>query len=89
MKNSLLQTRDFVGKAGSSEYNRILTGVDGQKRVMVTAGRGVALLDSVEPIPETICDRRSISTFSGLLKRFWRKVGGGVTDPRSGEVSAS
>src|SRR4030095_7679606 len=44
---------DFIGKAGVERvYNRILTGVDGEGRVMAhDAGGEVAVLDSAEPIP--------------------------------------
>jgi penicillin-binding protein 2 len=44
---------DLVGKAGVERvYNEILTGIDGQKKVMVDSrGREVAVLDTVEPVP--------------------------------------
>jgi penicillin-binding protein 2 len=81
---------DFVGKAGVERvYNRILTGVDGQKRVMVDSrGREVAVLDTVEPVPGN--DLRltiDLDIQRAAENGFGEKGGAAVSlDPRSGEI---
>jgi len=81
---------DFVGKAGVERvYNRILTGIDGQRRVMVDSrGREVAVLDSVEPVPGN--DLRltiDLDIQRAAENGFGEKGGAAVSlDPRSGEI---
>jgi penicillin-binding protein 2 len=81
---------DFIGKAGVERvYNRILTGIDGQRRVMVDSrGREVAVLDSVEPVPGN--DLRltiDLDIQRAAENGFGEKVGAAVSlDPRSGEI---
>ena len=81
---------DFVGKAGVERvYNRILTGVDGERRVMVDSrGREVALLDTVEPVPGN--DLRltiDLDIQRAAENGFGEKGGAAVSlDPRSGEI---
>src|SRR5262245_36150943 len=81
---------DFIGKAGVERvYNRILTGVDGERRVMVDSrGREVAVLDSVEPIPGN--DLRltiDLDIQRAAENGFGEKGGAAISlDPRSGEI---
>ncbi|MBM3803133.1 MAG: penicillin-binding protein 2 [Acidimicrobiia bacterium] len=81
---------DFIGKAGVERvYNRILTGVDGQKRVIVDSrGREVALLDTIEPVPGG--DLRltiDLDIQRAAENGFGEKGGAAVSlDPRSGEL---
>ena len=81
---------DFIGKAGVERvYNRILTGVDGERRVMVDSrGREVAVLDSVEPVPGN--DLRltiDLDIQRAAENGFGEKGGAAVSlDPRSGEI---
>lgn len=81
---------DFIGKAGVERvYNRILTGVDGQRRVMVDSrGREVAVLDTVEPVPGS--DLRltiDLDIQRAAENGFGEKGGAAVSlDPRSGEI---
>ncbi len=83
---------DLIGKAGVERvYNQILTGTDGQKRVVVDSrGREVAVLDTVEPIPGN--DLRlaiDLDIQRAAEAGFEEKGGGAVAlDPRTGEVLA-
>jgi penicillin-binding protein 2 len=81
---------DLVGKAGVERvYNRILTGIDGQKRVMVDSrGREVAVLDTIEPIPGN--DLRltiDLDIQRAAENGFGDKSGAAIAlDPRTGEI---
>jgi penicillin-binding protein 2 len=48
---------DIIGKAGVKRvYNQILTGIDGQKKVVVDSrGKEVTVLDAVEPVVGMTC----------------------------------
>jgi penicillin-binding protein 2 len=87
---SYCKAGDFVGKAGVERvYNRILTGVDGERRVMVDSrGREVALLDTKEPVPGN--DLRltiDLDIQRAAENGFGEKGGAAVSlDPRSGEI---
>ena len=80
---------DFIGKAGVEQvYNRILTGVDGERRVTVDSrGREVAVLDSVEPVPgndlRLTIDLDIQRAAETDLREGWCS---GFLDPRSGEI---
>lgn len=81
---------DIVGKAGVERvYNQILTGIDGQKRVIVDSrGREVKVLDSIEPIPGN--DLRltvDLDMQRAAENAFQEKAGSAVAlDPRNGEI---
>ncbi len=81
---------DIVGKAGVERvYNQILTGIDGQKKVMVDSrGREVKVLDTVEPVPGN--DLRltvDLDIQRAAEKGFEEKAGAAIAiDPRTGEV---
>lgn len=81
---------DLIGKAGVERvYNQILTGIDGQKKVIVDSrGREVAVLDTVEPIPGN--DLRltiDLDIQRAAENGFADRAGAAVAlDPRTGEV---
>jgi penicillin-binding protein 2 len=81
---------DIVGKAGVERvYNQILTGIDGQKRVIVDSrGREVKVLDTIEPIPGN--DLRltvDLDMQRAAENAFQEKAGSAVAlDPRNGEI---
>ena len=83
---------DIIGKAGVERaYNRILTGIDGQRRVMVDSrGKEVATLDTVEPIAGN--DLRltiDLDIQRAAEKAFGDSAGAAIAlDPRNGEVLA-
>lgn len=81
---------DLIGKAGVERvYNRILTGIDGQKRVMVDSrGREVAVLDTIEPVPGNDLHLTiDLDIQRAAEKGFAGKGGAAVAlDPRSGEI---
>lgn len=83
---------DLIGKAGVERtYNRILTGVDGQKRVMVDSrGKEVATLDTVEPIAGNDLHLTiDLDIQRAAEKAFGDSSGAAIAlDPRSGEVLA-
>lgn len=80
----------IVGKSGVERiYNRILMGVDGQKRVVVDSrGKEVAVLESVEPLAGN--DLRltlDLDLQRAAEKALGTQTGAAVAlDPRSGEV---
>ena len=83
---------DIVGKAGIERvYNQILTGIDGQKKVVVDSrGKDVALLESIEPVAGN--DLRltiDLDIQRAAEKAFQERAGAAIAlDPRSGEVLA-
>jgi penicillin-binding protein 2 len=83
---------DIVGKAGVERvYNQILTGIDGQKKVVVDSrGKEVAVLDSVEPIVGN--DLRltiDLDIQRAAEKAFGERAGAAIAmDPRTGEILA-
>lgn len=83
---------DIIGKAGIERtYNKILTGIDGQRRVMVDSrGKEVATLDTVEPIAGN--DLRltiDLDIQRAAEKAFGDSAGAAIAlDPRTGEVLA-
>lgn len=83
---------DIVGKAGVERvYNQILTGIDGQKKVVVDSrGKEVAVLDSVEPVVGN--DLRltiDLDIQRAAERAFGDKAGAAIAlDPRTGEILA-
>ncbi|HVN81304.1 MAG TPA: penicillin-binding protein 2 [Terriglobia bacterium] len=83
---------DLIGKAGVERtYNRILTGVDGEKKVVVDSrGREVATLESVDPVPGN--DLRltiDLDIQRAAENAFGDSSGAAIAlDPRTGEVLA-
>ncbi len=81
---------DIVGQKGVERiYNRILTGVDGQKTVRIDSrGREVELLEMTEPRPgDDLRLTIDIDIQRAAEKAFGDKAGAAVAiDPRSGEV---
>jgi penicillin-binding protein 2 len=81
---------DLIGKAGVERvYNQILTGIDGQRKVMVDSrGREVAVLDTVDPEPGH--DLRltvDLDVQRAAENGFGERAGAAVAlDPRTGEV---
>jgi penicillin-binding protein 2 len=81
---------DLVGKAGVERvYNQILTGIDGQKKVIVDSrGREVAVLDTVEPLPgHDLRLTLDLDVQRAAESGFGEKAGAAVAlDPRTGEI---
>ncbi len=83
---------DLVGKAGVERtYNQILTGIDGQKKVVVDSrGKEVATLETVEPVAGN--DLRltiDLDLQHAAESAFGESSGAAIAlDPRSGEVLA-
>jgi penicillin-binding protein 2 len=81
---------DLIGKGGVERiYNQILTGKDGQKKVVVDSrGREVAILETVEPVPGG--DLRltiDLDIQRAAEEGFRDKAGASVAlDPRTGEI---
>lgn len=91
-KMKMLNPGDKIGKSGiERQYNAILQGVDGARRVAVNSrGVEVAVLDEISPIPGT--DLRLTIDYDlqeVAETAFQAKVGAVVAlDPRTGEVLA-
>ncbi|HEV2341352.1 MAG TPA: penicillin-binding protein 2 [Candidatus Acidoferrales bacterium] len=83
---------DIVGKAGlEREYNDILTGTDGMRRVIVNSvGKSVRTLDDTEPIPGKPIQLTIDYNLQAVAEQEMAgKVGALIAyDPRSGEVLA-
>ncbi len=83
---------DMVGKSGlERQYNEILRGTDGQRRVQVNSvGRETGRLDQVEPIPgKNIQLTIDIDIQAAAEEALGTRKGAIVAlDPRSGEVLA-
>jgi penicillin-binding protein 2 len=83
---------DIVGKAGlEKQYNDILTGTDGMRRVIVNSiGKPVRTLDDMEPIPgKPIRLTIDMDLQSVAEDELAGKVGAIVAmDPRNGEILA-
>jgi penicillin-binding protein 2 len=83
---------DIVGKAGVERvYNQILTGIDGQKKVVVDSrGDEVTVLETVEPVAGN--DLRltiDLEMQRAAEKAFGEKAGAAIAlDPRTGEILA-
>ncbi len=81
---------DLIGKAGVERvYNRILAGMDGQKRVVVDSrGREVAVLDAIEPIPGNDLHLTIDLDIQRAAEKGFKERGGAAValDPRSGEI---
>lgn len=83
---------DIVGKAGVERvYNQILTGIDGQKKVVVDSrGKEVTVLDAVEPVVGN--DLRltiDLDIQQAAEKAFGERAGAAIAlDPRTGEILA-
>ncbi len=81
---------DIVGKAGVERvYNRILMGIDGQKKVVVDSrGKEVTVLETIEPVPGN--DLRltiDLDVQRTAESAFKEKAGAAVAlDPRTGEI---
>ena len=83
---------DIVGKAGlEREYNDILTGTDGMRRVIVNSvGKPVRTLDDTEPIPGKPIQLTIDYDLQAVAEQEMAgKVGALIAyDPRNGEVLA-
>ena len=83
---------DIVGKAGlEREYNDILTGTDGMRRVIVNSvGKPVRTLDDTEPIPGKPIQLTIDYNLQAVAEEEMAgKVGALVAlDPRTGEILA-
>lgn len=83
---------DIVGKAGlEREYNDILTGTDGMRRVIVNSvGKSVRTLDDTEPIPGKPIQLTIDYNLQAVAEQeLAGKVGALIAyDPRNGEVLA-
>ena len=83
---------DIVGKAGVERvYNQILTGMDGQKKVVVDSrGKEVTLLDSIEPVSGNDLHLTiDLDIQRAAEKAFGERSGAAIAlDPRSGEILA-
>jgi penicillin-binding protein 2 len=83
---------DIIGKAGVERvYNQILTGIDGQKKVVVDSrGKEVTVLDAVEPVVGN--DLRltiDLDIQQAAEKAFGERAGAAIAlDPRTGEILA-
>jgi len=81
---------DIIGQKGVERtYNRILTGVDGQKKVLVDSrGREIGLLEVTEPKPgRALRLTIDIDIQRAAEKAFGDQGGAAVAlDPRTGEV---
>jgi penicillin-binding protein 2 len=92
MEFSYSKPGDIVGKAGVERvYNQILTGIDGQKKVVVDSrGKEVTVLDSVEPVVGN--DLRltvDLDIQRAAEKAFGERAGAAIAlDPRTGEILA-
>src|SRR4029450_11608388 len=84
--------RDIVGKAGVERvYNQVLTGKDGQKKVVVDSrGDEVTVLDTVEPVAGNDVQLTvDLEIQRAAEKAFGEKAGAAIAlDPRTGEVLA-
>ncbi len=83
---------DIVGKAGVERvYNQILTGIDGQKKVVVDSrGKEVTVLDSVEPVVGNDLHLTiDLDIQRATEKAFGERAGAAIAlDPRTGEILA-
>ncbi|HVB36533.1 MAG TPA: penicillin-binding protein 2 [Candidatus Acidoferrales bacterium] len=83
---------DIVGKAGlEREYNDILTGTDGMRRVVVNSvGKPVRTLDDTEPIPGKPIQLTIDYNLQAVAEQeLAGKVGAIIAlDPRTGEILA-
>ncbi len=83
---------DIVGKAGlEREYNDILTGTDGMRRVVVNSvGKPVRTLDDTEPIPGKPIQLTIDYTLQAVAEQeLAGKIGAIIAlDPRTGEILA-
>ena len=81
---------DMIGKKGVERvYNRILTGIDGQKKVLVDSrGREIKVLEIIEPEPGTNLRLTiDIDIQRAAEKAFGNMAGAAVAlDPQTGEV---
>ena len=81
---------DMIGKKGVERvYNRILTGIDGQKKVLVDSrGREIKVLEIIEPKPGTNLQLTiDIDIQRAAEKAFGDMAGAAVAlDPQTGEV---
>ena len=83
---------DIVGKAGlEREYNDILTGTDGMRRVIVNSlGKPVRTLDDMEPIPGKPIQLTIDYNLQAVAEQeLAGKIGAIIAlDPRTGEILA-
>lgn len=83
---------DIVGKAGlEREYNDILTGTDGMRRIIVNSvGKPVRTLDDTEPIPGKPIQLTIDADMQRVVEEEMAgKVGAMIAmDPRNGEILA-